>query len=270
MDYFYIITNKQKDENYETTKFIQQYLEQHEKVCKAEGEIPDNTECIIVLGGDGTMLQAARDTIEKEIPLLGVNLGTLGYLAEVEKGNLTSALDSLIRDEYEIEERMMLSGRVIHNKEVIEDTYALNDIVLARGGALQVIKYDIYVNGQLLKNYSADGVILATPTGSTGYSMSAGGPIVEPKARLIVVTPICPHTLNTRSIVLAAEDHIVIQVGEGKGGTIQKVGVNFDGQDSISLVTGDKVAITQSVKKTKIVKINKVSFLATLHKKMNE
>ena len=183
-------------------------------------EIPAETECILVLGGDGTLIEAARDTIELDIPLLGINLGALGFLAEVEKANIEHALGLLIQDEYQIENRMMLNGQIYRGAECIESSHALNDIVITRSGSLQIIHFHIYVNGQFLKGYDADGVIVSTPTGSTGYSMSAGGPIVEPKAKLIVVTPICPHTLSTRSIVFSAEDEIVIEMIAGKKGNV--------------------------------------------------
>lgn len=278
MECFYVITNQLKDPDLETTKQIQTYLRQNGKECLIHEsdtftdvwKIPERAGCVLVLGGDGTLLQVARDTVDRGIPLLGVNLGRIGYLAEVEKGNIRQALDKLIAGEYEIEERMMLSGSVLHDGKKIEEAYALNDIVITRGGTLRIIDFLIYVNGQPLNAYHADGVVLATPTGSTGYSMSAGGPIVEPRAKLMLVTPICPHTLNTRSIILSAEDSVTVEIGKGRHGDAQEAEVHFDGSRRLFLRTGDSVVITQSEKKTRIIKINKVSFLETLHKKMKE
>lgn len=296
MKHFYVITNGHKDRNLEKTNYIKEYLERHHKKCtiqvqEAGGErsytdsakIPWDVDCILVLGGDGTMLEAARDTINRDIPLLGINLGTLGYMAEVEESGLDEALNQLIEDAYELEKRMMLTGRVVrgsyHKKRheekgvsypEIEEIHALNDISITRSGSLQIIRFQIYVNGQFLNEYHADGVIVATPTGSTGYNLSAGGPIVEPKAELILMTPICPHTLNTRSIVLSALDRVEVQIGAGREGSIQQVEVNFDGSRKLILYTGDKVEIEKAVMTTKIVKLNRVSFLEVLHKKMSE
>lgn len=292
MNHFFVITNKPKDEKLEITNYIVDFFRKNGKKCSyqcledMESELAtDNqnplrieaeTECIIVIGGDGTLLQAARDTLYLDIPLIGINYGTLGFLAEVEKSNLDEALDALMNKELEIENRMMLVGKV-PNKECAEskNTYefkdhALNDIVLTRQGSLRILNLDIYVNGQYLNHYSADGVIISTPTGSTGYNMSAGGPIVEPKAELLVVTPICPHTLNTRSIVLSDKDRIEVRIPIGKNGLPQEVEVNFDGNCKTSLSTGESIFITKSKKTTKFVRINQVSFLEVLHKKMSE
>lgn len=225
--------------------------------------------CALVLGGDGTVLRAARNMMDMDIPLLGINLGTLGYLAEVEIAAIEEALNKLLEGRFIQEERMMLVGRVYkHGTE--EEKFALNDIVISRCGSLQVLSFQIYVNGQFLNSYSADGMIVATPTGSTGYNMSAGGPIVEPGARLLLMTPICPHTLNTRSIVLAPDDEIRIEIPEGKDGQMQRVEASFDGSDRICLQTGDSVVVCRADKTTGILKLNTESFLTVLHKKMSE
>lgn len=285
MENFFIITNQQKDKELQVTNFIRNYLEAQGAVCTMQvtggsfgadifytdiGDIPAQIECILVLGGDGTLLQAARDTIEGDIPLIGVNLGTLGYLAEIEESNLEPALKAMLADEYELESRMMLEGSIIRDGGVIETAQALNDIIVVRSGSLKIINFNIYVNGQFLKGYHADGIIISTPTGSTGYNMSAGGPIVEPKAQLMVLTPICPHTFNTRSIILAPEDLVTIEIGAGREGQNPEVEVNYDGSHKVTLMTGDRIDITQSAKITKIIKLNKVSFLEVLHKKMSE
>ena len=285
MKHFYIITNRHKDPELKVTNRVKTYLERHggecvvqvkepgtlrEEACTNGSWLPENTECMLVLGGDGTMLQAARDTVEKRIPILGINLGTVGYLAEIELPGIEAALERLLNDEYELEERMMLIGIVKREgKEPTED-WALNDIAITRSGSLQIIKYSIYVNDLFLYSYSADGVMVSTPTGSTGYNLSAGGPIVEPKAKLLLITPICPHTLNTRSIVLSANDRITIEIDAGREGEKLEVEANFDGSHKMTLQTGDRIEIKQSEKKTDIVKLSNVSFLEVLHKKMNE
>jgi NAD+ kinase len=207
--------------------------------------------------------------MDRDIPLLGINLGTLGYLAEVESTRIEPAIDQLLLDDYTREERMMLSG-IVQNNGQMEENYALNDIVISRCGSLQVLTFHIYVNGQFLNSYSADGIIVATPTGSTSYNMSAGGPIVEPGARLLLLTPICPHTLNTRSIVLAPEDEIRIEIPEGRDGQPQTVEASFDGSHKVVLGTGDSVIVRKAEKTTGILKLQTESFLSVLHKKMSE
>lgn len=288
MNRFYVITNSDKDENLETTRQIYEYLRSRGKECTVrefqyaeeppeEGRfkytdasrIPADTDCILVLGGDGTLIQAARDTVDRKIPLLGVNLGTLGFLAEIEKSGVTDALDSLILDNYTIEPRMLLEGTIFREGKPCEHNIAFNDIVVNRSGALRVIDYEISVNRELLNTYTADGMIVATPTGSTGYSLSAGGPIVAPSASLILMTPLAPHTLNTRSIVFPPEDKIVIEIGARRDGLEEKGMASFDGDTSIHLVTGDRIEIERSEQDTKIIKISNQSFLETLRKKMS-
>lgn len=281
MKHFLIYTNHHKDIKGELTGKIIDYLQ--EKGHKAtritdeqggipeEKDIPSDAYCMLVLGGDGTMLQAARDTKRLRIPLIGVNLGTLGYMTEIEPNCLEAALDKLIAGSFQIESRMMLRGSVYHEEEEIREDWALNDIVISRSGSLQIIMLKVYVNGQFLKEYSADGVIVTTPTGSTGYNLSAGGPIVDPKAQLIMLTPICPHTLNARSIILSSEDVIEIEISAGREGRQeQPVEVSFDGTNVISVSMGDRVRIGRSEKTTEIIKISEVSFLEVLHRKMSD
>jgi NAD+ kinase len=146
----------------------------------------------------------------------------------------------------------------------------LNDIVISRCGTLKIVKLRVYVNGQFLCEYSADGVIVTTPTGSTGYNLSAGGPIVEPNAQLLMLTPICPHTLGARTIILSAEDEIEIEIPERTDGRRQEVEANFDGAGKIAIEAGDRIRIKKAEKSTKFMRINKVSFLEVLHKKLSE
>ena len=183
MDRFYIITNSDKDPEFAFTGRIVEYLEKFHKSCtvqqasrKQEGnfhytdpsKIPEDTECIIVLGGDGTLLQAARDMVHKDIPLLGINLGHLGFLAEVDQQSLYSALDKLMAGDYEIEERMMLEGSVYRGQKLIGRDIALNDIVIGRDGHLRGVRFKNYVNDVYVNCYNADGIIISTTTGSTG------------------------------------------------------------------------------------------------------
>ena len=279
MKHFVVIANAYKDRDFALTNKIVAYIEQKggtakglmsnvEAISDNEFEledIPQDTQCILVLGGDGTLIRAATRVETLEIPLMGVNLGTLGYLCEVEEATVFDAIDSLMADKYMTEDRIMLTG---HKRGSETSRVALNDIVIHRKGNLQILSLNVYVNGEFLNNYHADGIIVATPTGSTGFSMSAGGPIVEPTASLTVITPICSHALNTRSIVLSSDDEIVIEIGEGRRGNIEKVLVTFDGATSVPLETGDRLTICKAKESTKIMKINKISFLEILRRKM--
>lgn len=282
MKQFYLITNRMKDAELITTNWIRDELRAKGADCIVhvqEGhggcyytdsrEIPKDCDCIIVLGGDGTLLEAARDTIDLDIPLIGVNLGTLGYLAEVDRENLSGALERLCKDDYTIEHRMMLEGQITGEAD-FRRSYALNDIVVSRSGSLQMLHFHILVNGHFLKGYSADGIIVSTPTGSTGYNMSAGGPIVEPSAKLMVITPICPHTLNTRSIVLSPDDEIEIVLLPARDGRTQQVEADFDGAHSMALAAGERMRIVCSKRTTAIVKLSDAGFLEVLHRKMRE
>lgn len=274
MDCFYIITNKLKDKDYAITNEIRQYIEDHGKTCflsEKDGEghiipgtVPEEAQCGLVLGGDGTLIRAVRDLGEHSLPLLGINLGTLGYLADVELKDFRGALDRLFGGQPDIEERMMLEGAFRNSKKDI----AMNDIVLAREGKVRIVSFNIYVNGALLNTYQADGVILSTPTGSTGYNLSAGGPVVEPTAQMIVITPICSHALNTSSVVLSADDIIEVEVCEGRYGRQEQVSLCFDGAEQTTLVTGERVCIRRAAQTAKLIKLSRESFMKTMRKKM--
>ncbi len=284
MENFYIITNESKDPDFKITYRIRDYLIKCGKSCSIQKQgqkktdkgytdallLDDNVDCVVVLGGDGTLLQAAVDLADRTIPFLGINLGTLGFLAEVNKDDIENALSKLLANEYEIEKRMMLVGYTYSPLEETprDNTRALNDIVITRKGSLQIITFTISVNGQFLHRYSADGMIVATPTGSTGYNLSAGGPVVDPKAQLLLITPICPHSMQHNSIVLSPEDEVTITIETGHDGVLQEVEAIFDGSHRVTLCTGDRIVINRSEKTTGIVKLNRVSFLESLHNKM--
>jgi len=284
MEHFFVVTNPRKDAELKTAHLIRDYLTRQGKGCivdigmkspDKEGytyneQVEKDIDCIIVLGGDGTLLQAVTNLAEKDIPFLGINLGTMGFLAEVNKSSIEDALEKLIGNNYNIENRMMLSGKSYGRYGVKDAARALNDIVITRKGSLQIIDFNIYVNGEFLHCYHADGVIVSTPTGSTGYSLSAGGPIVEPKADLIVLTPICHHSMQNRSIILSAEDMITVEIESGRDGEIQEVEAIFDGCHKVPLCTGEKIEVQKSEKTTGIVKLSQMSFLEVLHRKMSD
>ncbi|MCR4806827.1 MAG: NAD(+)/NADH kinase [Lachnospiraceae bacterium] len=276
MNNFLVVSNKEKDPDGEVSRMIQGYLEgkgcsvtldsvthgnMHKEELKKAAE--EGADCVLVLGGDGTLIQVAGALSAKDIPLLGINLGTLGYLAEIEKDQILPTLDRLIKDDYEIEERMMLSTSAGGDRRD-----ALNDIIITRYGDPRVVRYVIYVNGRCLSTYDADGIIISTPTGSTGYNMSAGGPIVEPNAKLILITPICPHTLNTRAVVLSSDDLISIEVCESKYMREYEACVSCDGVSSIKLAAGKSVDIRKADGVTKIIKMSREGFLDVLSRKL--
>lgn len=285
MKKFYLIANSIKDPENRITDRIVRYVEAQEGTCVVRPHeeiikgpyhytdpelIPEDIECIIVLGGDGTLLQAARDVVHRGIPMLGINLGHLGFLAEVDTNSLESSLDKLLQDTYTQEERMMLTGTVYRKEKVIGRDIALNDIVISRSGALRVVRLKNYVNNEFLNSYDADGIIISTPTGSTGYSLSCGGPIVSPSASLTIMTPIAPHTLNTRSIIFPGDDVITVELGEGRKNDMEEGIASFDGDTSIPMLTGDRIVIRKAAVSTKILKLNTLSFAEVLRQKMRD
>lgn len=277
MQHFYIITNQSKDPEFKITNRITDYLASYGRKYTVSserhtdaGSIPEDVDLVLVLGGDGTLLQAAADLADSHVPFLGINLGTLGFLTEVNKNDIETALGRILKGDYEIEKRMMLVGVSYGAQGEKDNTRALNDIVITRKGSLQIIKFNISVNGQFLHKYHADGMIVATPTGSTGYNLSAGGPVVDPKAQLIVLSPVCPHSMQHSSIVLSPEDEVTIEIETGHDGANQEVEAIFDGSHRVSLFTGDKIVIRRSEKTTGIMKLNQASFLENLHRKMSD
>ncbi len=271
MKKFVILRNSDKDKRGNFSKKVGDYLTDKGADCyySVDGtDIFEDTECVIVLGGDGTLLRAAKKVLDLGIPLIGINLGTLGYLAEVDRRDVYSALDHLLNDTYVIEERMMLHGTVYHNGEIIASDYALNDVVILRQGRLRVVSFMNYINDEYLNSYNADGIILSTATGSTGYSLSCGGPIVSPEVKTILMTPISPHTLIARSIIVQNTDKISVEIGQGHDPGAAEANVSFDGDAYITVSSGDRVVVEQADKSTKIIKINGVSFLEVLRQKM--
>lgn len=277
MKKFVLIVNALKDRDLKETRSLCSYIKTRGGSCQylisvdeQEGirklqakDIPKGTECMIVLGGDGTLIRAARDTVACEIPLIGVNMGTLGYLCELELDSLEEAVDLMMHDQYMLEQRMMICGQ----KET-QAFHALNDIVIHRTGSLSLVSLTVYVNGQYLHTWNGDGIILSTPTGSTAYNMSAGGPIVDPKAQLLLLTPINSHTLTQRSIVIDPNDEIVIEVENWRGKQTDIVEVSNDGDHGCWLCAGERIQIRKAQESTKILKLSKASFLEILRKKM--
>lgn len=278
MNHFYIIANKQKDKNLELSKEIYNHLkdkgavchifDQYEKKLTTDIPIPEGTECILVLGGDGTILNVAGKLVGCNIPLLGINLGTLGFLADINHSEIVTVLDSLMRDDYQTEDRIMIRARVIHEGECIKEYTALNDFVIRRHSLLGMLGLSININGVEIQSYRADGVIVSTPTGSTGYNLSAGGPIINPTCKNYVVTPVCPHSLTGRSVILSEEDSIVIELMAIRKNEMEESVILSDGKTGITLYPDDQIEICKAEEVTPFIKMKEISFVKVLKEKL--
>lgn len=278
MKQFFIIVNKQKDKELKITGQIANYLQQQGAVCHIfddydkkdtkEITVPQDTECFLVIGGDGTILNAASLLLGYGIPFLGINLGTLGFLADISLKDIEATLDSLMRDEYQLEERMMIGCQIIRDGECIREYIALNDFVIRSTTVTGILRLSIKINDVEIQSYQADGVIVATPTGSTGYNLSAGGPIINPSCKSYVVTPICPHTLTGRSVVLAKNDTITIELEFARESNPGNGLLLYDGKAGVSLQMGDKVKICRSDEVTPFIKMKEISFVKILKEKL--
>lgn len=272
MKKFGIIRNTGNALTYSYADQIRNYLIRSGCSCQisASGEdLEKETECAIVLGGDGTLLRAAKVVLPEQIPVIGINLGNLGYMAEIDIRNIYPALERLISDDFTIEKRMMLRGKIYRKDQVVFSDVALNDIVLKGLTQMRTYVFKTYVNGAYLADYHADGIIVSTPTGSTGYSLSAGGPIVSPGAEILMMTPLASHSMISRSIVFSGSDEISIEIGEGRAGAIDDAAEGrFDGAGTMKMSTGDVIKIRKSSKCTNFIKINNISFLEVLRRKM--
>ena len=284
MKKFALLTNYSKDKRLVYTRMIKTYITENggsywipRYISEPDkdgdqrydfSDMPEDIECVLVLGGDGTLLQAARELLQRHIPLLGINLGTLGFLTSAEKSELPKCLDSVLDDSCSIDERMMLEGVAYHGSEKIQMNIALNDVIIARAGFSRLVELKIYVNGELLSIYNADGIIVSTPTGSTGYSLSAGGPIIFPQTDVIVITPICPHSLQARSLVVSGEDRIMIEIGRRRKTQKEEAMVTFDDRSAQELETGDRIEIYKAQETTQLIRLKGRSFYQVLQNKI--
>ncbi len=221
----------------------------------------------VVLGGDGSIIDASNKLLDAEIPIIGINFGHVGYLAEVEINEI-SLLDALVEGKYIIDERMMLDAEVItRSGKVRASSTVLNDIVLSNGPVARLLTFDIYCGNVKIQTCRADGIVAATPTGSTAYSLSAGGPVLEPSLDCLCLTPICPHTLNSRPVIFRSDSEIRLSGIRSNGSSVY---VTADGRDVIALNEGDIVSIKRSVHTTKLIRIKDNGFLGILHSKLSE
>lgn len=225
---------------------------------------PEQVDMVFVLGGDGTLLGIARKFARFHLPILGFNLGHLGFLSEAEPDSLEDAVEKVLNKEYIIEKRLMLQTTVIREGKSLEQSAALNDVGIAKGSFSRLITNTVYVDDHYLGTFSGDGIIVSSPTGSTAYSLSAGGPIVSPRVDMLLLTPVCPHSLNARSIVLSAEDWLHIRVSS----THEDIGLTIDGQLGFKLREDDIIRVRRSPYSTSLVKWKESSFFEVVRKKL--
>lgn len=229
-------------------------------------ELKRNIDLAVTLGGDGTLLGVARQIAPYKIPILGINMGHVGFLTEVELSDLYTDLECFHRKEYHVDVRMMLEAKVVRDNQVMEEFLALNDVVITKGPFARLIRLKTYANEAYVDTYPADGLIISSPTGSTAYSLSAGGPIIRPDMHLLLLTPICPHTLQSRSIILSKDDVIKVKVLADH----PEVMLTVDGQQGYKLLPKDIVIVNKSAFTTRLIRIKKRSFYDVLRKKLGE
>jgi NAD+ kinase len=277
-----IIPNLTKDKDLSVTRSILLWFANKDVEILLESEIAEKLEnknkgfsreelysscdVIIVLGGDGTILNIARQASHYDVPLFGINLGHLGFLAEAEISDMYLSLERIMSGDYFIEKRMMLEASIDDSDDGNKELLALNDVIITKGMQSRIISFSVFINDSFFDLYSADGIVISSPTGSTAYSLSAGGPIVSPDLNVLVITPICPHTLNNRSIIVSERDEVRIELCEEN----PEVMLSVDGQDSYKLYPGRAVKVRSSSCVTNLVKLKQRSFFDVLRRKISE
>lgn len=277
-----IIPNINKDKDLEVTKSVVKWLLEHDsepylneivaskigynEYSRKSTDIYSKCDFIVALGGDGTILNVARLCAPFNTPIFAVNLGHLGFLTEVDVNEVFVSLDKIYKEEYTVEKRMMLEANVVKNDMEVINFRALNDIVITRGAFSRMARINVYVNNNYVDTYLADGVIIATPTGSTAYSLSAGGPIVYPTVEVIIITPICPHTLYSRSIIVSRDDVLRLEISEEN----QDLMITTDGQQGYKLDYKDIIYIKKSNEYTNLIKVKNTNFFDLLRDKLTE
>jgi NAD+ kinase len=227
-------------------------------------DIPRRADIIVVLGGDGTLLSIARLIGLRDVPILGVNLGSMGFLTAITLDELYAVMDEILAHNFAISRRMMLTAQVYRQQELITTYTVLNDVVINKGAVARIIELETAINQEYLTTFRADGLIISTPTGSTGYSLSAGGPVVYPTLDCIVIAPICPHTLTNRPLLLPADVTIDTTLASDSG----DVFLTLDGQVGFSLQASDTVRITRATHYIKLIKSPFNSYFEVLRTKL--
>jgi len=259
-----VIPNREKDPELIYTGQVKKRL--LSLGCEVAVDDMNAADYVIVIGGDGSILRAARQTAPLGIPLLCINLGRLGYMTELEIDELP-LIDELVYGNYTIEERMMLSVEILHGENAAGLMTALNDAVVSNGAVSRMIDVDLYCGGSRVGRYRADGLICATPTGSTAYSLSAGGPVIDPQVGCICVTPVSPHSLRAKPLIFSDMSVLEIRDNLNSQGDVY---VTVDGSENHRLVSGDTVRITKSEMTTRLIRLKKNRFYDVLYKKMSE
>jgi len=222
-----------------------------------------DVDALIVLGGDGTLLAASRYAAPKGIPLLSVRFGGFGFLAEAEPDELEEAVERVVRGEYSVQERTMLYAELVRGPTPVASSLALNDVVVTRGPLSRVVLVRTEVRAGYLATYSGDGVVVSSPTGSTAYSLSAGGPLVDPSVPVILITPICPHSLNARSVVLSDEEEVALTVESS-----DEAMMTADGQVGVPLVQGDRILVRRADVRAKLITFGLKTFYDHLQSRL--
>ena len=224
----------------------------------------NEAQMVLVIGGDGTMLRAARTVYSKEIPILGINQGYLGFLTEVEVEHLDKAIAQLLSGNYQVERRMMLNAAVYRDGVCIADVNALNDMVVTKGALSRIIRTELYLDEELVEQHYGDGLIFSTPTGSTGYSLSAGGPIVYPSIDVCIMAPICSHSLISRPVIFSPEHTLTVRMESVSTPAMLTV----DGQNGVELQQGDLIHIRKAEHDTCLLVLEQRNFFAVLQGKL--
>ncbi len=275
-----IITNTDRDPDFQYTMQLADSVVKHGGIVRTDAQLQsragigqaisgddifEGCDLVVCLGGDGTFLKVAKRVYAKDLPILGINLGNLGFLTEVDRNDIDLAIEQLFNGNYTIEERMMLEAVIHHKGEAPIQDIGLNDAVITRGAISRIVHVKTYINDVFVDSFPGDGLIISSPTGSTAYSLSAGGPIVEPDTNLLLVTPICPHILYSRSFVTKADSVVRAVIDEDfKHNAI----VALDGQEGHDIRGGDMVEVKRSPFTTKLVKMNSRNFFNILRTKI--
>jgi NAD+ kinase len=231
---------------------------------KTRHQVAEQADLLLVLGGDGTLLAAAREAAPRGVPILPVNMGSLGFLASFTVDELYPALEATLAGESTINERVLLLVERVNRGEILTKQRVLNDSVVHKGTLARMIELELYVDDGFVCRYRADGLIVATPTGSTAYSMAAGGPIVHPMVESILITPICPHTLSDRPVVIHDTSKIELRVAESS----ESVFLTLDGQTGVPMQVGDRVRITRAEERLKLIQPPNKSYFEILRSKL--
>ncbi len=271
-----LIANEQKDKNFLLANEIVKIIDNRAEVF-AEKKIENNLlkgvtyiaeeeyekiDVFLVLGGDGTLLSISKTASKLQKPVVGVNLGRLGFLSEIEKENIREDINKLLSEEFNVQERMMLAADMSGESDIC----ALNDIIVARGNSLlKILEFDVYLDDEFVDHFKADGIIVSTPTGSTAYSLSAGGPIVDPSMDIMIITPICPHKMYSRTIIVSKDKKVTVRNCSSDGTTAI---VASDSQIVGEIANGEKVVIGAAKNNFKLISLHGFKFFSVLHNKL--